>query len=358
MLQQSVDTWRLPGLRLHALMDRLREQAPLVPVRFMDAPAWLITQHGALEVAFKDAESFPPHLTYQLGIEPVIGQTFQSMEGAQHRFYRKLATPTFRPRVVERMDETMLADVADELIEQFVSDGQSDLVAQFTERYPYMVIARLLGIPRNEEEQFSRWVVGILQFNWQPEQALRCRDELWAYLVPVLAERRRSPKDDVISQLLHDELDGVRMNNEQVLAHIGIMFTAGSSTTHNAIGNLLSGLLSGVGLWQDVRENAQLRDNAIEEALRWESAVSILPRLSRLDAATEFGGVELPPGSFVLMGICAANHDPEVFDEPHVFDIHRDSSRKITFGHGARTCPGMHLVRRELRVTLDILLER
>lgn len=358
MTASDIDQWQLPGLLLHERFDTLREQGPVVPIRFMGADAWLITRHAELEQAFKDTENFPPHASYKLGIEPLIGETFQSMEEERNRFYRKLATPTFRPRQVERIDCSMLADVAHELIDKFVAQAEVDLTTAFTERYPYIVIARLLGIPRDEEEKFARWVVGILKFNWDPVEAIKCRDELWAYLDPIIEQRREQPEDDVISQLIHDELDGVRMTTEQVKSHIGIMFTAGSSTSHDSIGNLLYGLLTTGNNWREVVADPGLRDNAIEEALRWEAAVSILPRLSRGDRVVSFAGVDIQPNSFVMMGIAAANHDPAVFDEPHRFDIYRDSGKKITFGHGPRTCPGMHLARRELRVTLDTLLDR
>ena len=107
-----------------------------------------------------------------------------------------------------------------------------------------------------------------------------------------------------------------------------------------------------------MRNNPDLRENAIEEALRWEPAVSFLPRISKMSGATPFAGVDIQPNSFVIMGITAANHDPAVYDEPHRFDIFRASPKKMTFGHGVRLCPGMHLARKEIRVALDAVLER
>jgi cytochrome P450 len=357
-LRQDVAEWELPGMELHSLLDRLREQAPIVPVKFMGMPSWLITRQVELEQAFRDTENLPPERAYKFGIEPLIGETFQSMSGDRHRFYRKLATPTFRPRMVEQINFTMFHDVANELIDSFIADGEVDLVTQFTERYPHIIIARLLGLPRDEEEQFARWVVGILNFKKNPGLARECRDELWAYLDPVIEDRQQNPKDDVISQLIHDEVDGVRMTPEQVKSNVAIMFTAGSSTTHDSIGNLVYGLATTEDYWDQVRNNPDLRENAIEEALRWEPAVSFLPRISKMSGATPFAGVDIQPNSFVIMGITAANHDPAVYDEPHRFDICRASPKKMTFGHGVRLCPGMHLARKEIRVALDAVLER
>jgi cytochrome P450 len=358
VLQRDVVKWELPGIQLHTLLDRLRAQAPTVPVKFMGMPSWLITRHAELQQVFRDIESFPPERAYKFGIEPLIGETFQTMSGDRHRFYRKLATPTFRPRMVEKLNFTMFADVANDLIDSFIEDGEADLVTQFTERYPHTIIARLLGLPRHEEQRFARWVVGILNFKKDPARARECRDELWTYLDPVVEDRRKNPQDDVISQLVHDEVDGIGLTAEQVKSNVAIMFTAGSSTTHDSIGNLVYGLATTEDYWEQVRENPELRENAIEEALRWEPAVSFLPRLSQTGRATPFAGVEIPPNSFVIMGIAAANHDPSVYDDPHRFDIFRKSPMKMTFGHGVRLCPGMHLAKKEIRVSLDTLLER
>jgi cytochrome P450 len=357
-LEQDVADWELPGMELHSLIDGLREQAPIVPVQFMGMPAWLITRHAELEQAFRDTENLPPERAYKFGIEPLIGETFQTMSGDRHRFYRKLATPTFRPRMVEQLNFTMFADVANQLIDTFIADGEADLVTQFTERYPHIIIARLLGLPGDAEEQFARWVVNILNFKKNPGLAREYRDELWAYLDPVIEARQKNPQEDVISQLIHDEVDGITMTPEQVKSNVAIMFTAGSSTTHDSIGNLVYGLATTEDYWDQVRDNPELRENAIEEALRWEPAVSFLPRISKMSGATPFAGVDIPPNSFVIMGITAANHDPDVYDDPHRFDIFRASPKKMTFGHGVRLCPGMHLARREIRVTLDALLER
>ena len=321
-------------------------------------PAYLVTNHDALMRSFRDTENLPPHRAYQIGIAPLIGENFQSMSGERHRLYRKLATPTFRPRMVEKMDGSMLRCVANELIDKFIARGEVDMAEEFTLLYPYIVIARLLGIPRDEEEKFADWVVGLLHFTAEPDRAYQCRDELWAYLDPVIEDRRQNPKDDVISQLIHDEVDGVKMDDALLKSHIGIMFSAGSSTTHDSIGNLLYALLT-TGGWEKVRDKPELRDQAIDEALRWEPAVSFLPRVTREGESSIIEGEEIPADSFVFMGISAANHDPSKFVNPHVFEIDRKSeSKSMTFGHGPRMCPGMHLARVNLRTTLDCLLER
>jgi cytochrome P450 len=357
-LKQDFASWELPGQKLHQFMDDLREQGPIVPISFHGLPAYLVTTHDALMRAFKATESLPPERAYQIGIMPLIGENFQSMSGERHRLYRKLATPTFRPRMVENMDSDILRGIANELIDRFEHKGECDLVREFTLHYPYIVTARLLGIPRDEERKFADWVVGLLHFSTDPERAYRCRDELWSYLDPVIAERRCNPQGDIISQLIHDEVEGVKLDDALLKSHIGIMFSAGSSTTHDSIGNLLYGLLSTNG-WERVRDDTALRNRAIDEALRWEPAVSFLPRVSKAAEVAIIENTEIPTDSFVFMGIAAANHDPLAFDMPHRFDIDRHSdSKSMTFGHGPRMCPGMHLAIMNLRTTLDTLLDR
>ncbi len=340
------------------MLDRLRELGPLVRIRFGGSPAWLTTCEDTLAAAFRDAESLPPPLVYRAGIEPLIGETFQSMDGERHRLFRRLATPSFRPRALDRLDDTIFVEVAHELIDRFADDGHADLVRQFSEKYPHIVIARLLGLPRDEEDRFASWVVGILDFSGNPTRAVQCRDELWTYLDPVIEDRLAKPRDDVISHLLHADEDGVRMTSAQVKSHVALMFSAGAATTHDSIGNLIYGVASSDGCWERLRAEPELRRGAIEEALRWEAAISFLPRLTRPDRSIELAGTTIEPSTFVIMGIAAANHDPAVRENPHAFDIMRPPDRTMTFGYGERSCPGMHLAKKEIRVTLDALLER
>jgi cytochrome P450 len=357
-LEQDFSEWVLPGMELHLFMDELREQGPIAQIKFHGMPAYLVTNHDALMRSFKDTEKLPPHRAYQIGIAPLIGENFQSMSGERHRLYRKLATPTFRPRIVDQLDDNMLKEVANELIDKCIDMDKVDMTEHFTLLYPHILIARLLGIPRDEEKRFADWVVGLLHFTANPERAYQCRDELWAYLDPVIEDRRQNPKDDVISQLIHDEVDGIKMDDALLKSHIGIMFSAGSSTTHDSIGNLLYALLT-TGGWERVRDKPELRERAIDEALRWEPAVSFLPRVTKEGEPSIIEGEEIPADTFVFMGISAANHDPSKFDVPHTFIIDRKpDSKSMTFGHGPRMCPGMHLARVNLRTTLDCLLER
>jgi len=346
-----------PGQEYHELLDALRERGPVVPVRFGDEPAWLITRHAELAAALRDNARFPPGAAYRRHTEPPIGRSFISMDEPEHQIYRKLATPTFRPTAVARADRAPLVELAHELIDEFVGESVSDLVQQFASRFPLAVICRALGIPREAEQDFQRWALGLLSFPFDPEGARRSGEEFTAYLEPLVRERRRVPKDDVISQLIAAEVEGRRLDDEEVLSHIRLLFPTGAETTSGAIGSLLYALLADAGVWKQVVEDPSQREAAIEELLRWESPVALTPRLAA-DTPIEFGGVQIPPGAWVLFCFAAANRDPRVYREPHRFDPTRRSGRLLTFGPGPRQCPGMHIARKELAVTLDVFCER
>ena len=177
-------------------------------------------------------------------------------------------------------------------------------------------------------------------------------------MTPILAQRRADPQDDIISGLILADADGVRLTDDDIIANVRLLFAAGASTTTDAIGNLLYVLLAQRELWETLRAQPALRANAIEELLRWETPVAILPRISAPEPI-EFQGVAIPANTFCLFAMAAANRDPAVFDDGERFDMKRDTGHKLlSFGPGPRLCPGMHLARKQLAVVLDVLLER
>ena len=346
------------GERLHRELSAMRQRAPVSPALFAGRPAVLIAGHQALAEAFRDNERFPPADAYRITIEPVQGVTFQTMEDEQHRLYRRLATPAFRSRAVDAMEQEGLARIAHELLDRLAGTRQADLAASFTHRVAFLVISRMLGIPAHREDVFRDWAVGFLEYPRDPEHSRRCAAQITDYLLPIIAQRRREPRDDVVSALVMADADGHRLTDEEILAHIRLLFSAGASTTTDALGNLLYALLSERQRWERLLAAPALRGNAIEELLRWETPVAVLPRLSA-SRAVEFFGVGIPPATFCLFAIAAANRDPAVFEHPDRFDLERDSGKKLlSFGPGPRLCPGMHLARRQLAVALDVLMER
>ena len=349
---------QLAGMELHSLLDELRSRSPVLGTRFLGQPAYLVTTHEAVAEAFRDAEQFPAAEAYKRTFKPVVGRNFQNMDdGEEQRRYRRLATPAFRAKAVATRDRQTMVELAHELIDGIAGAGQTDLAAEFTHRFPFIVICRLLGVPRDAEADFHRWAIEILGFPRDPDRAQAAAAEFTRYLAPVVEQRRREPGNDIISDLVRAEVEGQRMSDEDIFSHIRLLFAAGATTTHDALGSLLYALLTDRQSWRRVQESNADRALAIEELLRWEAPVAILPRYSA-QRPTELCGVAIDPGSFVLFAVTAANRDPAVFSDPHRFDLDRRTDAMLTFGPGPRSCPGMHLARQEMATALDVIIER
>jgi cytochrome P450 len=349
----------MAGEALHTTLVQLKAQnGPVQEVRFHGMPALLIYDQELLRAAFKNERDYPPADIYRFGLEPLIGRNFQTMEGAEHRLHRQLATPSFKPSVLRHFDLDYLKGLGNELIDRFIDRDEVDLAAEFTHLFPFIVISRLLGLPRDKENQFQRWALGILSFTAEPDQAIICRDELEAYLKPIVKERRLAPTEDIISALTQVNVDGKTLSDREILSTLHLMFSAGASTTHDAMGNLIYGLLTN-RLWSKLKTDDGLIGEAIEEVLRWETPVALLPRTVRTDAAVDIAGVTIPAGSVVLFALCGANRDPSLFPEPDSFSPGaHDYAKTLTFGLGYRMCPGMHLARLQLKAMLQVLVDR
>ncbi len=348
----------MPGDAMHATLRRLREEGPLARALFGGNPVFVTTDFETLLAGFLDPEALPPAPFYQNSIAQIIGPNFQSMEGESHRRYRKLATPAFRSRAVDRFAEGGLSDLAHEVLDRIAGEDEVDLVPRVTRIFPFLVISRLLGVPREGESDFYRWAWEMLGAPGTPrEVSLQAADEFTRYLSPTLEARRREPAGDVISELLLSEVEGQRLTDSEVMAHIRLMFSAGATTTHDGLGSLIHTLLSQAGAWKTVVDDPAARPGAIRELLRWEPPVANLPRISR-DEPVEFAGTRLPANSMVLFSMSAANRDPAVFDEPDRYDLARPEKDALTFGRGERSCPGMHLANKSLEIALDAFAER
>jgi cytochrome P450 len=175
-------------------------------------------------------------------------------------------------------------------------------------------------------------------------------------MLPVLEERRRRPREDVLSGLLHARIEGQSLSDEEVLSHIRLLFSAGGTTSHDALGNLLYALLRHPDELEAARRDPLRMPLLVEELLRWEPPVALLPRLCL--TGTTLGGISIPPESQVLFAIAAANRDPGVFQDPDRFDPERRTRDKLTFGLGSHSCPGLHMARANIRIAAQAILDR
>lgn len=352
---------------LHEVLDDLRARGAVVPVRYFGQTVWLITRYETLREAFSDEEHFASEAAYTVHSEPSMGKTLQCMSGEQHRVNRALVSRPFFPKPVREAIEPLIEPIVDELLDRIEArlaerpagaDGRPpsvEFVEGFTRPYPFSVITRMLGIPVDDEDRFLHWALKLIDYPWDPEGALQARREFADYMQPIVAARRASPGEDVISLLATAEHEGQRLSDEEIFSFLRLLFPAGSDTTYKVAGSLFQAVLSDPALRARALGSDADRQAIVQEALRWQPPTALLPR--RCSKDTQLAGVPIRAGEWILFGISAANSDPAVFPEPRRFDPDRDN-RNLAFGHGEHFCLGSHLARRELEAALKGVLSR
>jgi cytochrome P450 len=330
--------------------------ARVVPVRYLGATAWLILRHEDVGRAFRDSTRFPAsaaHLRYSL---PVQGRTLLCMEAEEHRIHRALVAAAFQPKAVQAHVGALLRPLANELIDAFGARRELDLVAAYCHRYPLQVIARLLGIPAADEEQLFAWVRGLFDYPFNPAAALKARDEVDAFLLPLIHARRAHAQQDLISQLAAAQVEGQRLSDEDILSFVKLLFPAGADTTYLTLGSMMNAVLADPQLKARLAADPALLSGAVEESVRLYGAVCFLPRYTETGA--EIGGVQIPKDSWVLFGVRPAGRDAAQYPDPTRFDVARHAQRLVSFGGMPHFCLGVHLARAELATSLELLLAR
>jgi cytochrome P450 len=345
----------LVGDDLHRALAGLRDRGPVVPVTFLGAPTHLVNGEHDIRGVLGDAEAFPGGATYAMSIEPAVGRTFISMDGAEHDRCRRLATPAFRSRAVTRFVDHQLLPVAHELVDRFAGSGEADLVGAFASLLPYRVIGRKLGLPVGNEARQRGWGEALLAHPMAPGPAKVAAAELAALLGPVIAQRRTSPGDDVLSALLRARDEGA-LDDDEVVSHVRLLYAVGATTTADALSNMFALVLRHADWLERAVADRAVRPAVVEEALRLEPPVPLLPRL--LPHGGVIGGVELGPGSLVVLNLAGANRDPSLHRDPDVFDPSREPGPTLTFGFGSKFCPGNQLARQQMQAALDVVLDR
>ena len=322
------------------------------------ASVFFLYRYDDVARVLRDGETFSSGHIIDLIMGPVMGEhIILGMDGERHRRYRALVSTAFRQKMLARWETELVAQVGNGLIDRFVDRGHAELVTEFTFPYPTQIIARLLGLPRDDYKQFQRWSIAILSFLSKQEEAIAASQEVKEYVAAILEERRRDPQEDLISDLAEAELDGERLSDEEIFSFVRLLLPAGVETTYRSTGNLLFTLLSHPDQLDAVRADRSLVPQAIEESLRYELPLLNITRIATVD--TEVAGVPIPAGSTVMLMLAAANRDEERYPEPDRFDIFRDNPKPhISFGQGPHACLGLHLARMEMRVALKLMLDR
>jgi cytochrome P450 len=317
-------------------------------------PAYSVLGHAAVSEVLRDGERFSSAV-YAHSIGLVMGRNILGMDEPEHGAYRKLLQKGFIRRALERWESEAIRPVVREHVARFAARGHADLLRELHFPFPVTVIARMLGLPERDLEQFHRQALHLISIGFDWERSLRASQALGEYFGGIVAERRRRRRDDLVSTLAHATLDGKRLSDEEIIAFLRLLLPAGAETTYRSSANLAFGLLTHPEQLEAIRRDRSLIPQAIEEGLRWEPPLSIIVRVATRD--TELAGVRIPRDAVLSVNVAAANHDETRYAEPERFDIFRPPRQHLAFGFGPHRCLGMHLARIETQVVLETLLE-
>jgi cytochrome P450 len=284
------------------------------------------------------------------------------LDPPDHTRLRALASAAFTPRRVEQL-RSHIEDVMNGLIDRVAAKGQMDVIADFAAPAPAIITAELLGVPAEDHADLKDWsqdfaeMLGNFQHN--PERyprVLRSLESLSSYFREAMKNQRSAPRDGLIRAMMEAEVEGERLNEEEIIANLIVTMVGGQETTTNLIGNGLLTLLRHPEELERLRANPTLIPSAVEELLRFESPSQHTARLAPED--TQLGGKAIRKRQAVIAVMGAGNRDPERFPEPDRLDLERKDNRHLAFGWAAHFCFGAALARLEGQIAFHLLLNR
>jgi cytochrome P450 len=357
--------------------ERVREEAPVhqTPLGF-----WAVSRYEDVLSVVRNPEMFsslaqsnsfvttPPPEVIEIAKQgyPRVN-TLLSNDPPSHTQFRNLVNKAFLPKRVAQLEDS-IRKITNDLIDAFINDGKVDLVEQFAVGVPLTVIADALGVDRADMPKFKKWSddsVAPLSGMLTPERQIECahsRIEFQNYMVDRVHEREANLRDDLLSDLVQARFDsgeraGEGMTMAEMLDVIAQLLVAGNETTTKLIAAATLMLIENPEQMAKVRADHSLIPNLVEEALRMEAPVQMLPRFTKEDV--EVGGVAIPKGSVVMVMYGCANRDGAKYPNPDMFDIERDNARtQMAFGQGPHFCVGAALARSEARIAFELLLSR
>jgi cytochrome P450 len=279
-----------------------------------------------------------------------------------HTIHRALVDKVFTPLRVKQM-EAYLEGVVDEMIDEVIDDGQVEFYYNLAVKIPNHVLSDQIGLPRERYADFKRWADAVVQENdpdnGEERQVALTHTicELQHFIVEQVEKYRAEPRECILSDLVHAEVDGRRLSIEEIIQIVEQMLPAGSDTTVGALASAMHRIVTTPGLEARLRADVSLIPKFVEEVLRMDAPVQGLWRRATRD--TVVGGTPIPKDAILVLRYGAGNRDPEVFPDPDRFDVERGNARKhFAFGVGAHFCVGNQLARGELRVAIAGILRR
>ena len=352
------DFWRDP----YPFYDQMRSVHPLYKGTLFKHPGWYVTGYEEAAAILKDAR-------FQSRIPlPETSRKYEQLKHVQHdmllfknredhRRLRSLVGKEFTPKMAESF-RPFIKDAAEELLDQLESRQTADIVSEFAFPLASLIIANILGVPKEERHQFREWTASLIKtidFT-RSRQALAKGNaaviKLTAYFKDLIQKRKTDPREDLISRFASLE----QLTEEEFLAACILLVIAGHETTVNLISNGLFCLMNHPAQLAALKDNPPLIESAVEECLRYESPTQLTARMASEDC--EINGNMIKKGEQVYILLGAANRDPNIFPHPHILDIKRNPNPHLAFGSGSHFCLGSSLARLEAQIAIPVLLER
>ncbi|MER5902284.1 cytochrome P450 [Streptomyces mirabilis] len=348
----------------YAVYDRLRDTAPVHRVAGTDGnPAWLVTRYEDVREALAspllsmDKKHALPGSYQGLSLPPALDANLLNMEAPDHTRIRRLVVRAFTSRRIEQL-RTPVRETADRLLDALGPHGSADLMTAYAAPLPITVICDLLGIPGEYRRDFRAWTdVLVAPDPTRPGAAKEAVAAMLGFLTQLLADKRKKPADDLLSDLIAVRDEGDRLTEDELMSLAFLILFAGYENTVQLIGNAILGLLTHPDQLAALRANPERFPNAVEEFARHEGPALLAIRRFPVEDVT-IGAVTVPAGETVLLSLAAANRDPARFPDPERLDLGRDASGHLALGRGIHYCVGAPLARLETEIAVTALLER
>lgn len=351
----------------HHLFDQLRHHAPVYWHAEPDGVGfWAVTKHADVLSISRDAVTFssekggtqiPDLPRGDLRVSPDV---LANMDPPRHAKYRALVSSAFTPSVLRRTED-FVEDLVSKTLEPLLEKRQFDFMTEFAAKLPMTIILNMVGVPHDDEAQLTRWIFSLLvpddpSFATTPEERADVTRQFMEYAHTLAAERRRSPKEDLLSRLMAAEIDGTKLSYEEFGMFFILLLAAGTDTPTLTLGNGIQLLIENPAEHRRLLADTSLIGRAVEEILRFSPPLIHFRRTATTD--TTIRGQRIAAGQKVVMWYPSANRDEEVFPRPHVFDITREPGAHVAFGYGPHFCLGHALARMQIRIALRECVRR
>jgi len=351
---------------------RARQEEPITYCPELDA--WLVTRYKDIQKILLQPDKFSSQETLSSPVK-FYPQTLQELvkgylpvpivlntDGADHTRFRVPLMKAFAPARIRAL-EPFIRDIANTLVDAFIEEPKADIISQYAYPLALEVVLTLLGIPGKDVEQTRKWShdwLMLMSVQLDEEQQITCAHSTVAfqhYLADLIAERRATPQNDLISALLHESSSGnERLTENELVIMLQGLILAGHESTTNMIGTGLLLLLEQPERWQTLCKHQEYVPLTVEEILRFDAPIQMFARTTTCEVT--INEVTLPEEASLLLLYGSGNRDEEVFMHADEFQLQRTANHHLAFGHGVHFCVGAALARLEGRMAFEVLCER